>query len=370
MSRKRSEEAIEAFRPRFVEGCLGNGLDERTGHAIYDKLVGFAGFGFPKSHAAAFGLLAYQSAWLRHHYPAEFLCALLNAQPMGFYPPASLVRDAQRREVEVLPPGINLSAAKCSLVTSKSQGRFGVRIGLGYVRSVGEADAEAVAAGQPYADVADLARRAPVGAGALEALVAAGACDAFGPRRELLWRLGATPRGETVKGGHRQLALPLEPTNETPELPQQTPWETMLADYRHTTLSVGVHPLELLRPHLAPSVCSTQELLDAPHESIVSVAGMAIARQRPATANGTVFMLLEDEFGQVNLIVQPHVYEAHRALVRGEPLLLAHGRYERVGENRNVLVAKLESLSQLARRVSNEQEVVSALPQAHHFGHR
>jgi error-prone DNA polymerase len=144
----------------------------------------------------------------------------------------------------------------------------------------------------------------------------------------------------------------------------------MLADYRHTTLSVGVHPLELLRPHLAASVCSTQDLLEAPHESIVSVAGMAVARQRPATANGTVFMLLEDEFGQVNLIVQAHVYEAHRALVRGEPLLLAHGRYERVGENRNVLVAKLESLSQLARRVSNEQEVVSALPQAHHFGHR
>ena len=97
MSRKRSEEAIEAFRPRFVEGCLGNGIDERTGHVIYDKLVGFSGFGFPKSHAAAFGLLAYQSAWLRRYFPAEFLCSLLNAQPMGFYPPSSLVRDAQRR---------------------------------------------------------------------------------------------------------------------------------------------------------------------------------------------------------------------------------------------------------------------------------
>ena len=110
MSRKRSEEAIEAFRPRFVEGCLGNGIDEATAHVIYDKLVGFSGFGFPKSHAAAFGLLAYQSAWLRRYYPAEFLCSLLNAQPMGFYPPSSLVRDAQRRGVEVRPPHVNRSA--------------------------------------------------------------------------------------------------------------------------------------------------------------------------------------------------------------------------------------------------------------------
>ena len=128
MSRKRSEEAIEAFRPRFVEGCLGNGIDEQTAHAIYDKLVGFAGFGFPKSHAAAFGLLAYQSAWLRRYYPAEFLCALLNAQPMGFYPPASLVRDAQRRGVEVRPPHVNRSEAKCTIEDGA------VRVGLGYVQ--------------------------------------------------------------------------------------------------------------------------------------------------------------------------------------------------------------------------------------------
>src|SRR4051794_13227560 len=156
MSRKRSEEAIEAFRPRFVEGCAANGIDETTAHVIYDKLVGFSGFGFPKSHAAAFGLLAYQSAWLRHHYPAEFLSALMNAQPMGFYPPASLVRDGQRRGVEVRPPHVNRSAPKCAIEDGA------VRIGLGYVRSVGEEEAEAVAAGQPYGDVVDLARRAEV----------------------------------------------------------------------------------------------------------------------------------------------------------------------------------------------------------------
>jgi error-prone DNA polymerase len=363
MSRKRSEEAIEAFRPRFVAGCLDNGITEETAHAIYDKLVGFSGFGFPKSHAAAFALLAYQSAWLRHYHPAEFLCALLNAQPMGFYPPASLVRDAQRRGIEVLPPRINVSADACRVDGEA------VRVGLGYVRSVGEEEAKALVAEQPYADVGDLARRAPVAKDALEAIVAAGACDDWGPRRMLLWQLGATPRGESAGGGSRQLALPLEPTAETPELPEQTDWERMLADYRHTSLSVGVHPLDLLRPHLGHVVTSV-ELHEVPHGSRVTVAGMAVARQRPATANGVVFMLLEDEHGQVNLIVPPPVYERHRALVRGEPLLLARGRFERVGRNENILVEELETLGPLARRVASEAEVVASLPRAHHFGHR
>jgi len=364
MSRKRSEEAIEAFRPRFVEGCLGNGITEATAHAIYDKLVGFSGFGFPKSHAAAFGLLAYQSAWLRRAYPAEFLCSLLNAQPMGFYPPASLVRDAQRRGVEVRPPHVNRSAARCTVEDGT------VRIGLGYIRSVGEADAQALEAEQPYGDVGDLARRAATGKDALEALVAAGACDDWGPRRELLWRLGVVARGESTGGGNRQLALPLGPTAETPELRPQTDWEQMLADYRHTSISVGVHPLTLLRSALPPGCVASNELDGVPHGARVEVAGMAVARQRPATANGIVFMLLEDEHGQMNLIIPPPVYEAHRAIVRGEPLLLARGRFERVGRNENILVDELESLGPLARRAANDAEVRAALPSAHHFGHR
>jgi error-prone DNA polymerase len=364
MSRKRSEAAIEAFRPRFVAGCLGNGIDERTAHAIYDKLVGFSGFGFPKSHASAFALLAYQSAWLRHHYPAEFLCALLNAQPMGFYPPASLVRDAQRRGVDVHPPHINASGAKCTVENGVEDGGA-VRIGLGYVRSVGEEDANAIAAGQPYFDIGDLARRAPADRDALQALVASGACDAWGERRALLWRLGVTPR---PAGG--QLALPIGPTAETPQLPQQTDWERMLADYKHTTLSVGIHPLELLRPHLPEPCVSSEELSTVPHGARIAVAGMAVARQRPATAKGVVFMLLEDEFGQINLILAPPVYEAHRAIVRGEPLLLARGRFERVDRNENLVVEELETLGGLARRVAGEAEVRGALPHAHHFGHR
>jgi error-prone DNA polymerase len=363
MSRKRSEEAIEALRSRFVAGAVENGVDADLANTIYDKLAGFSGFGFPKSHSAAFALLAYQSAWLRHHYPAEFLCALLNAQPMGFYPPASLVRDGQRRGVEVLPPDINLSAAKCV------NDGGGVRIGLGYIRSVGEEEAEAVTAGQPYADVVDLAQRAPVNKTALNALVISGACDSFGPpRRELLWRLGVVPRPTSARG-MLQLALPLEPTAAVPELPPQTTWEEILADYSTTGLSIGPHPLELLRPHLPAATLSSRELADHPIGE-VAVAGLAVARQRPATANGVVFMLLEDEVGQVNLIVPPPVYERFRSLVRAEPLVLARGKLERSGRNINVLVRTLESLGQLAREVAGHAEVAASLPPAHHFGHR
>jgi error-prone DNA polymerase len=363
MSRKRSLDALEALRERFVEGALENGVDAQLADRVYDKLVGFSGFGFPKSHSAAFALLAYQSAWLRHHYPAEFLCALLNAQPMGFYPPASLVRDGERRRVEVRPPDVNLSGAKCLIEDGA------VRVGLGYVKSVGEEEAEAVAAEQPFADVADLARRAPVNRAALETLVASGACDRFGPRRELLWRAGVVARPRSAGTGNSQLALPLEPTAPVPELPQQTDWERMLADYGLTGLSIGPHPLELLRPHLPPATLSSGEM--AEHSGgEVAIAGMAVARQRPATANGVVFMLLEDEFGQMNLIVPSPVYEEHRALVRSEPLILARGRLERVGRNLNVVVRTLESLGPLAREIAGLAELQAALPRAHHFGHR
>ena len=371
MSRKRSEAAIEAFRERFIEGAAAKGVSAELANHVYDKLVGFSGFGFPKSHAAAFGLLAYQSAWLRHHYPAEFLCALLNEQPMGFYPPASLVRDAQRRDVEVRPPHLNRSEAKCSVEDGA------VRVGLEYVESIGDDEAEELAAERarngPFRTVVELAQRAPLSRDGLESLIASGACDSLGERRTLLWELGLVPRSQSVPGSggeERQLALPLDPTADTPHLRAQTEWERMLADYRRTSLSVGTHPMQLLRPHLPQGVLSSHDLCQAPDRAQVVVAGMAVARQRPATAKGVVFMLLEDELGQINLIVPPAVYERHRALVRGEPLILARGRFERVQRNQNVLVSDLETLAPLARQISGAPDLVDALPEAHHFGHR
>jgi len=372
MSRKRSHDALEAYRGRFVEGALAKGVDEATAQLVYDKLVGFSGFGFPKSHAAAFGLLAYQSAWLRHHYPAEFLCSLLNAQPMGFYPPSTLVRDGQRRGVETRPPDVNVSSAKCVVEDGA------VRIGIEYVNGVGEDEAKAVVAERgrsgEYGSIRELAQRTQLSGHGLETLIVSGACDCFSqPRRALLWELGLVPRTQSVPGTageERQLALPLDPTATTPDLPEPTIWERMLADYRTTSLSVGVHPMQLLRPHLSDGVLSSADLHATRDRSRVTVAGMAVARQRPATANGVVFMLIEDEFGQVNLIVPPSVYERYRAVVRGEPLILARGRFEKVERNENVLVRELESLGPLARRIADEEDVHGSLPGAHHFGHR
>jgi error-prone DNA polymerase len=368
MSRKRSHAALEAWRERFVAGALEKGVEEAKAHELYDKLVAFSGFGFPKSHAAAFGLLAYQSAWLRHHYAPEFLAALLNAQPMGFYPPATLVRDGQKRGVETRPPDVNRSDAGCTIEDGA------VRVGLKYVTGLGEDDAEAVAAKRPYSSVRELAQRTGLSEDELRALAESGACDCFGlRRRELLWQLGLVPRPASVPGTGgeaKQLALPLEPTVATPELPEPTVWERMLSDYRTTSLSVGVHPLELLRPHLPRETLSSEQLRGLHHGENVQLAGLVVTRQRPSTANGVVFMLLEDELAQVNLIVLPQVYERFRAVVRGEPLLLVRGRYEHSDRNRNVLVDELVSLAPLARSLTDGADVHAALPRAHHFGHR
>jgi error-prone DNA polymerase len=252
-----------------------------------------------------------------------------------------------------------------------------VRVGLAYLQSVGADDAAALVAEReangPFRDVGDLARRARLSQDGLVALVEGGACDCLGARRrDLLWELGLALRPTSVpgtQGAVKQLTLSLDPTAATPVLRDLTRWEHMAADYRRTGLSVGIHPLTLLRPHLPEGTLRSDGLHESAHGSSVAYAGLAIARQRPATANGIVFMLLEDELGQVNLIVPKRVYEEHRAIVRNEPLLLAHGRYERVGENRNILVSSIETLGSLARRVA-ELDVGSALPRAHHFGHR
>jgi error-prone DNA polymerase len=369
MSRKRSHAALESYRSRFVAGAGEKGVDEKLADMVYDKLVAFSGFGFPKSHAAAFGLLAYQSAWLRHHYAPEFLAALLNAQPMGFYPPATLVRDGQKHGVETRPPDVNRSDAGCAIEEDGA-----VRVGLKYVTGLGEDDAEAVVANRPYSSVRELAQRTGLSDDELRALAESGACDGFGlRRRELLWQLGLVPRPASVPGTAgeaKQLALPLEPTVATPELPEPTVWERMLADYRTTSLSVGVHPLTLLRPHLPPGTLSSSELHEQPHKAEVRLAGLVVARQRPSTANGVVFMLLEDELAQVNLVVLPQVYERFRAVVRSEPLLLVRGRYEHSDRNRNIIVDELVSLAPLARSLTDGADVHAALPRAHHFGHR
>jgi error-prone DNA polymerase len=365
MSRKRSEAAMRAYELKFVDGAEARGVARETAERVYAQIVGFSGFGFPKAHSAAFGLLAYQSTWLRVHYGPEFLCALLNEQPMGFYPPDVLVHEAQRRGIPVLAACVVRSDVECGVEWMAGEGgeRLAVRVGLAYVNGVRETDVREIAAererGGGFGSVTELAARCAARQDALERLAWAGACDALvggaagvgdpaaasdpaGARRRALWLLGASAPGIAVPEG-TQLALPLDPA-EPPALPELSPWDRMLADYGSTGVTLREHPLGLMRPGLDEDVSSSADLERARDGTHVRVAGMVVARQRPATARGVTFMLLEDEAGTINLIVPPPVYERFRLAVRAEPLLLAEGRLERREGVTNVLVARVERL--------------------------
>ncbi len=377
MSRRRSEAAMRAQWDAFRDGCHARSVPEHVAELVFAKILAFSAFGFPKAHAAAFALLAYQSAWLRRHHPAAFLCALLNAQPMGFYPPASLVRDGQRRDVEVRSPDILRSQAACVLEGDA------VRIGLGYVTGLGADGAAAVIAERhtrgPFRSARDLAVRLDLKLDQLERIVAAGACDALGPRRTLLWELGLATRSAPVRGGHRQLALDLT-VGDAPALPAQGEWELLVADYATTGVSIREHPIAAIRRGLE-DIVSSADLRALPSGSLITLPGLAIARQRPQSANGIVFLLLEDEHGLVNLVLFPDVYERYRLLARTEPLLLAEGTLERRDRNINVLVSHLEPLATPGRHVIGARsqdrgrgrravpsnDLVAVAPPAQHF---
>ena len=345
MSRKRSEAAIEAYHERFVTQAQErfDDVDEELAERVWSMVKGFSGFGFPKAHGAAFGLLAYQSTWLRVHYAEEFLASLLNEQPMGFYPPDALVHEAQRRGIEVLPPDVNRSDVECTVPRDGA-----VRLGLGYVLGVRADEVRALVAarreGGPFRSLEDLASRAGAGRASLEQLAWSGACDelAGGDRRRALWTLGVAAPGARLQAtttderGRRrrvthgtQLSLPLD-TGPAPELPALTGWEAMIADYATTGLTTRTHPLGLLRDELrARRMVSTADLERLPHGTRVRIGGLVVARQRPGTANGVCFLLIEDEAGTANLIVPPNVYERCRTVVRAEPLVVAEGVLER-----------------------------------------
>jgi error-prone DNA polymerase len=398
MSRRRSEEAMRAYEAKFVDGAMANGASRESAERVYAQIVGFSGFGFPRAHSAALGLLAYQSAWLRKNYGAEFLCGLLNEQQMGFYPPDALVHEAQRRGLEILPADASRSEVLCRV--ERGGGRDGggldvgpdgaslaVRLGLGYVLGVREADVRGIVEqrerGGPFRSLADLAARCSAQSDALEKLAWAGACDSLcSGRREALWLLGVSAPGVSVRGGV-QLALPLE-TGPSPEFGELTPWERMVADYGSTHVTLREHPLELLRPRLPQDMLSSRELERARPGRRVRLAGLVVARQRPSTANGVTFMLLEDEHGTINLIVPPPVYDRFRLAIRTEPLISAEGRLERRSGTTNVIVDVVSRLERPdmpqaevrhiePRRVwSNDDtdELRAVAPVAHSFGRR
>jgi error-prone DNA polymerase len=385
MSRKRSEAALRAHQTSFVQGAMKthDDVSEALAQEIFRKVLGFSGFGFPKAHSAAFAVLAYQSTWLRVHYGPEFLCSLLDEQPMGFYPPDTLVHEAQRRGIQVLAPEINASHVHCTIEPARElpgqptpRHPSAVRIGLGYVLGVREVDVQALVAererGGAFRSLDDLAARAGAGRAALEQLAWSGVCDrlAGGDRRHALWQLGvATPAYKSR--GAVQLALPLD-LPDAPPLAPMSRWQAMLADYATTGLTTGTHPLQILRQRLRERrALTSEELLRVPHGSTVTVAGFVVARQRPGTAKGVTFMLLEDEAGTTNLVIAPKVADRHRMLVRSEPLVLATGRLERhaaAGGQTNVIVQSLESIAgdlQPARRVVETIPLDAGLARKH-----
>jgi len=287
-----------------------------------------------------------------------------------------LTNDAKRHGVRILPPDANASRARCSVEGGA------VRIGFGYVEGIGEETALVVeaerAANGPYRSLADFVRRAPLRKEAVENLCAVGAFDCFGlGRREALWQVGLfiPPQRHEVKGSTadagaprqvvEQAALPLPVEQDMVTLPPMSAWEQMAADYQTLGLSPRYHPLGLLRPHLAPEIASTVELERLPDGRTVQVAGLVVCRQRPGTAKGITFLLLEDERGLVNVIVFPDLYEEQRLLVRGEPFLVVEGKLQRRHGVINVVAERLTALAG-ARQAFVEADAPARHYEDHH----
>ncbi|HXL10968.1 MAG TPA: hypothetical protein VN955_06210, partial [Gemmatimonadales bacterium] len=358
MSRRRSRELMAGFWNEFRDGAAARGVPEHVAERVFTQVIAFSEFGFPKSHAAAFGLLAYQSAWLRHYYAAEYYCALFNNQPMGFYSLDALGRDAKRNAVEIRLPDVNASDVWCTVEGRGEKGEVptdAVRVGLAFIRDWSEETATAVvderARGGPFRSVGDFVRRAPpkLKRPAIEHLVWVGGCDGFGlTRRELLWQVGLWLPPEAKQGGEargrRQLELSLDHPFERLRFGGLAADEQLLAEYAVLGFAPSGHPLELLRDVLPAGVVQSDALPRLEHGARVDVAGLVVARQRPETAKGFVFVLLDDVAGMVNVIVRPDVYTEYRTAIRGEPLLWVRGKLAKDDGTVNVIAEEARGL--------------------------
>jgi error-prone DNA polymerase len=354
MGSKRSRERMERLRARLYEGMAANGITAEVADAIYEKLAAFANFGFPESHSVSFAYLVYASAWFKCHHPAVFCAALLNAQPMGFWSPDTIVRDARRHGVTVRRADVNRSdwcttledlgapsrARRGSLHRERGSRELAVRLGIQEVRAVGDDLAKRIAAGRPYRDLEDVVRRAEVPLPAMEALATAGAFRSLGhDRRSALWAAGATAQAKPDR-------LPGVVTGvHAPPLPGMSPAEETVADLWSTGIAVEHHPVEHVRDHLRDlGVLTAVDLHTAPLDERVLTAGVVTHRQRPATASGTVFLNLEDETGLINVICSQGVWTRFRSVAASAPALLVRGTLERVDGVVNVVADRIEPL--------------------------
>ena len=367
---------IDEFRRRLIEGMQSNGFSQEYAEAIFKQIRGFGDYGFPESHAASFALLVYVSCWLKCHHQAAFMAALLNSQPMGFYAPAQLIRNARDHGVEVRPVDVNHSDWDCTLEPATSMrthsaredrsdmssvlacasgwcddernrtdGKLALRLGMRLLRGMSETHGEAIERARlagPFCSMEEFTRRTGLSRAVATRLAKAGAFKSFGlNRRDALWHA----LGQDKKELPLFDALPSE-SDETTALPEMQPVEEMLADYRNLGMTLGKHPMGFLRPALDEmNIVRADDLRVLPKDRPVAVAGVVLVRQRPGTAKGITFVTLEDETGVANLIIRPDVWKRFRNVALRANILLVRGRLQREQRVIHVLAHYLEDLS-------------------------
>lgn len=359
MATFRHNGTIHKFKTPFIEGMKMNGYDEEFAERCFRQIEGFGEYGFPESHAASFAILVYASSYMKHHYPEVFVAALLNSQPMGFYAPVQLVRDAKEHGVDVRPPDINASDWDCTLEPGLNN-RCALRLGLRQVTGLSEAAARQMVArrgGDPYRNPCDLWRRSGLARRQIIALARADAFASLGlTRRDVLWAVRGFSDGHLPLLDMQRGVSDLEPVVALPGL---TMGEQVVDDYSGFSMSLRSHPLELLRATFAQrGLSNTEALKTSKNGDVLTLAGLVLVRQRPGTASGVVFVTLEDEFGIANLVVWPKVFDAHRRIVMGARLMGVRGRIQCEGDEPYKVIhlvadgvwdlsAELDSISEL-----------------------
>jgi error-prone DNA polymerase len=345
-------QGVGIYHDRLVGGMVRRGYDPELAERVFKQIEGFGSYGFPESHAASFAHLAYASSWLKCHHPAVFAAALLNSQPMGFYAPAQIVRDARNHDVEVRPLDINASDWDCTLEhETRSADQHALRLGLRLASGLAEEEGRLIVKvrrsgnGSPYGSVEEVARRAGVSRKAIEALAEADAFARLGTnRRAAMWEAKAIERDvpPLLRLAESALGEPSLIPEAVPSLPDEADGQSVVMDYTATGLTLRQHPLGLLRPILrAQGYHDTRRLNAARPGTSIRLPGIVLMRQRPGTAKGIVFITIEDEFGVANLIVYTDVGARDRAALIGARLLVAEGRIERETDHSEVPITHL-----------------------------
>ena len=339
---------LEKYRAKLIDGMTGRGYEAAFAQSIFEQIKGFSDYGFPESHAASFALLVYASCWIKRHHPAEFLAAMLNSQPLGFYTPNQLVQDARRHGVQVRPADVLASDWDCTLEGLPRPPA--VRLGLRMVSGLPRAAAERIVAARgqmPFEDTQDLARRAALDEQEMRRLAGADALISLaGHRRQQVWEASALKAAPIL--------LRDAPIDEAfLELPPAPEGEEVVFDYASTGLTLRSHPLALLRPLLRKRrLQNAQELRELPDGRWVRCCGIVTGRQRPGTAKGVVFVSLEDETGAIQVVVWNKVGERQRNELLRSKLLAVYGRWQREGEVCNVVASRLQDLTPLLGRLT------------------